>query len=489
MISRAALSILLGVILLGASRLAIGAGMPESSPPMKKLAAGSAGDAGEEDAGDTDAGSNTGSEATDGGYWEETLATAQTLDAGPPPPLAAAAADLPATPVVNQNAPSGDQGAAPRPDNAPLDPSLRGYIPIPGTRSMFKLGGFARLMLVSTSKAVTAQDQWVTSTIPVQGQPNYVTSENFNINANQSRLNLGFLTPSPAGPVRVYYENDFSATNDQSFAYNVRYFYVQVANVLVGWSDSLMVDVDSQAETLDLQGPNGAVKRKHALIRWFFLVQRIYGRVSYLAVSLEEPTSQLPSSIPGARSVFPDAVLQWRIESKRGHLQFSGLARAIGYQDPTTGIGQNVFGWAFSTSGNLNLWGRDHFSAQVTYGHGAGYYIADTGRGYYDAALNPDGQLEAIPLFGGYLAYTHHWADILWSAISWGFLNLDDTAYSASLGSSSLHGSQYVSLNLVLRPSRRFTLGLEGLYGHNQAISNAGGNAYRGILLLQYNFF
>jgi hypothetical protein len=350
------------------------------------------------------------------------------------------------------------------------------------------MGGFARLMLVSTSKAVAQQDQWVTSSIPVQGQPGYNTGENFNINGNQSRLNIEFRSPSPVGAIRAYYENDFSDTSNQSFVYNLRYFYVQAANVLAGWSDSLMVDVDSQADTLDLQGPNGAVKRKHALLRWFFLVLYHTDLITYFAVSLEEPTSELPSSIEGARSVAPDAVLQWRTEGPHGHYQVSGVVRDIGFQNPTTGVGQAVLGWAFTTSGNLNL-GRDHISGQVTYGHGLGYYIADTSGGGYDAALNASGQLTAIPLFGGYLAYTHHWTDMLWSAASAGFLTLDDQAYSTSLGTMALKWSQYTSLNLVLRVSRRLHVGVEGLYGHNQAISGAAGNAYRGIVLAQYNFF
>jgi hypothetical protein len=469
---------LLASALLGASALA-----QEAATSLDGADAGGA-DAGLDGGEETDAGS-----ALDGGYWKETFAAAEG-DAGPAStPLAVAAEELPATPIVAQDAPSGDQAAAARPGNAPLDRTLRGFIPIPGTRAMVKIGGFARVMLVSTSKAVPEQDQWVTSTIPVQGQPGYNTGENFNINGNQSRLNIEFRSPSPLGPVRAYYENDFSNTDDQSFVYNLRYFYVQAANVLGGWSDSLMVDVDAQAPTLDLQGPNGAVKRRHALVRWFFLVERGPDRIYYFAVSLEQPNSELPSSIPGARSVLPDAVLQWRIEGERGHIQLSALARDIGHQDPTTGVAQAVFGWAFSAAGNLKLWGKDRLAGQVTYGHGLGYYIADTSGGGYDAALNSDGQLEAIPLFGGYLAFTHYWTDQLWSAASWGFLNLDDGPFSASLGSNALHGSQYASLNLVLSLTRRFTLGIEGLYGHNWAVSGAAGNAYRGIFLFQYNFF
>ena len=265
-------------------------------------------------------------------------------------------------------------------------------------------------------------DKWVPSSIPVQGQSGYATGEEFNLNANQSRLKIEFRSPSPAGSVRIYYENDFSNTTDQSFDYNLRYFYVQVANIFVGWGDSLAVDVDARAETLDLQGPNGAVRRKHALVRYFLLVSHKAEQVAWLGVSIEQPDSELPSSISGARSVLPDAVVAARLEGPRGHLQASGIVRDIGFQNQTTGVGQQVLGWAVSVTGSVGIpgAGKDHASVQLNYGQGVGYYIADTGAGGYDAALNSNGQLNAIPLFGGFLAYTHHWSDQFWSCTSWG---------------------------------------------------------------------
>jgi hypothetical protein len=449
-------------------------------------------DAGRPDAGDSDAGETDAGQNQDAGYWQETFAAATAQDAGPPAaPLAEAAAQLPTTPIFQQAAPSGDQVAVARPGNAPIDRSLRGFIPIPGTKSIVKIGGFVRLMFVSTSKAVGEQDKWVTSSIPVQGQTGYTSGEEFNVNANQSRLNLDFRSPSPLGSVRVYYENDFSNTDDQSFVYNIRYLYLQVANIFVGWGDSLAIDADARAETLDLQGPNGAFKKKHALARYFLLVTRANEQVTWVGVSLEQPGSDLPSSISGERSVLPDAVIASRLEGPRGHVQASAVVRDIGYENQSTGVGQQVLGWGLTITGDVVIAAGqgDHASVQVNYGRGIGAYVADTSSGGYDAALNSNGQLKPIPLFSGYLSYTHHWSDQFWSCASWGFLNLQDEAYSTSLGPTALHGSQYVSANFVWNPVHRLFIGLEGLYGHYQAINNAGGNAYRGMLMLQANFF
>jgi hypothetical protein len=389
--------------------------------------------------------------------------------------------------IRNREAPSGEQEAAPRPDNAPLTGTLTGFIAFPGTTILFKPGGLARLQLVYTSKAVGEQDKWVTSSIPVEGQSGYDTNEQFNANANQSRVNLDIRATTPFGPLRVYYENDFSGTSGQSFDYHIRDFYVQVANFFVGYGNSTLLNVDAAAETLDLQGPNGAVKKRHAQARYTAFLARGSGSAATLAVSLEDPGSEIPSTLT-PRNAAPDGVVALRWEGRHGHIQLGALARSIGYQDSSTGTGQAVFGWAVSLAGDLNLGQRDHVSGQVAGGEGAGAYFADTAGGHYDAALTPSGQLRALPIFGAFAALTHFWSDRWRSSVSYGYLTLNDTGYAASLGTTALQRSQYASANVLWTPSRRFFIGLEGLYGYNRVISSAAGEAWRVMLNAQYTF-
>jgi DcaP outer membrane protein len=391
-------------------------------------------------------------------------------------------------PIQDHEAATSEQAAAPRPDNTPLDPAAKGFISIPGTEARLKLGGLVRLMLVSTSKAVGQQDQWFPSTIPVAGQSNSMSGEQFNVNANQSRLNLDFRVPTVAGDLRAYYENDFSGTTDQSFVYHIRYFYVQVANVLAGWTDSTLVDVDAAAETLDPQGPNAAVKLKHAVARYTVVLNRRRGSLSTIGFAFEQPGSEIPSSIGPPRSVAPDAVVSWRLEGRRGHLQLAGLARAIGYQNSTTGAGQTVFGWAVNLTGDLSVFGRDHLSAQIAYGHGAAAYFADTAGGGYDAALDATGQLTAVPILGTFAAYTHHWSAAFRSSVSYGYLALNPSSVGVSLATTSFQRSQYASANLIWKWGPRFFLGIEGLYGYLHVVSPDSGEAYRAQLNAQYNF-
>jgi hypothetical protein len=83
---------------------------------------------------------------------------------------------------------SRDAETAARIDNVPLDPSRKGYIDIPGTRSSFKIGGYAKLDAIVDPKEAGSPDQFVTSSIPV-GVPAGANNANFNL---QARLNVDF---------------------------------------------------------------------------------------------------------------------------------------------------------------------------------------------------------------------------------------------------------------------------------------------------------
>ncbi len=147
-----------------------------------------------------------------------------------------------------------------------------------------------------------------------------------------------------------------------------------------------------------------------------------------------------------------------------------------------------MFGWGLSLSSNLNLWAGDFLSLQVAGGQGAAAYFNDTSGLGLDAAQNAAGQLTALPILGAFLGITHNWAAQWNSTASYGYLVMDSAPYGASVGSTGFHRSQYASLNLVFRPSKRFLLGIEGLWGYHQAVSGASGQAWRGQTNFQFTF-
>ena len=68
-------------------------------------------------------------------------------------------------------------------------------------------------------------------------------------------------------------------------------------------------------------------------------------------------------------------------------------------------IGGRANGWGITAGGTIPfkaLAEKDEFLWQLTYGEGIGRYINDLGTiGGHDAIFAPDGELEALPVFGG----------------------------------------------------------------------------------------
>jgi hypothetical protein len=401
----------------------------------------------------------------------------------------------PETFIVDKQTPSPKQKLAPRPDNAtPAPPSVEtlppasfGFWTIPGSTVQVRFGGDVVGVGLVTSKLMGATTWFVTSTIPVQGQDFYDGGVQVTGTANQSDLNFEVKVPTPVGSLRVVYRNDFAQPDSPQFVYDLRDFYVQAANLLVGFTESVFADLDAQPATLDYEGTNSEVSYRHFQVRYVLKLLRSESSDFLLNVAVENPASQIPPSVGTPRSVAPDGTLSLRLEGKPGHLQLATVLRAIGSQTPG-GQSQTVFGWGLSLSGNLNLWGADFLSLQLAGGQGAAAYFNDTGGLGLDAAENAQGKLTALSIFGTFLGYTHHWA-LRWnSTASYGYLVMDTVPYAASIGASGYRRSQYASLNVVYTPWQHLLVGIEGLWGYNQTVTGASGQAWRGQMNLQFTF-
>ena len=121
----------------------------------------------------------------------------------------------------------GDQQlAAPRPNNATIDPALKGFIPIPGAQSMIRFGGSARLDLIADAEDNGNPNQFVPSSIPVPGQPGWDGGPRSTIHAKATRVTFEARRPvGEGGQLRIYNENDFfDDSTSGAMKFRVRHF-------------------------------------------------------------------------------------------------------------------------------------------------------------------------------------------------------------------------------------------------------------------------
>jgi hypothetical protein len=381
------------------------------------------------------------------------------------------------------------QQAAPRANNAPIDPSLKGFIAIPGTDTMFKIGGSARIDSITDFANNGNPNLFIPSTIPVPGQPGSNGGERNTLEAKGTRLSLEIRRPVPwDSTLRIYTEYDFfddSASNTMKF--RVRHFYGQAWNFLIGQTYSAFMDADAFPDVADYQGPNGALNERHPQIRYTLPIYK--GKTKFLLfASVEQPDGEIDTSnaaFPSGSTVvnhIPDGVFGFRWEGTKGHLQGSGLFRELSFETDH-GPRENAFGWGASLAGSINLFENDELSAQATYGDGVARYVNDLGGENYDAAIE-NGRLKALPVFAGMAGYTHQWSEHWRSTVSGGYVHL---SAPESLGPFAIDNTIYASVNLMWHPTTSFRMGIEYLYGRKETLDRSERDAHRIDFVLRYD--
>ncbi len=367
-----------------------------------------------------------------------------------------------------------ETGAARPAATAPPDnPELKGFWQIPGTQTLIKFGGFAKVNTTYDTAPSGSPDGFVTSQIPTSGG-RYST---VNIDPYATRFNLDIRSPGLLGPLRIYFENDFY-TGTGSAAFHLRQAYGQAGTTYAGFGYSAFTDPDALAETLDDQGPGSEALIRLPSIREILSL----GHSITVSLSAEKPSTDVTLG-PGQVAVQqgPDLVGAWRLEQRWGHIQVAALYRELGYNNGATT--HEAQGYGGNISGVVKL-GGDYLVGGATSGQGISRYLNDLSGKGYDATISPGGDLEPLGLLGGYVGVTHAWNTAWRSNVVVGDITLE---HSAFLMPTAFRTSQYAAVNLIWAGSPSFYAGMEGLYGRRQSQDSEIRDDLRLQISLRYN--
>jgi len=232
-----------------------------------------------------------------------------------------------------------DPEAAPRVNNAPLDPKFPGFFRIPGTQAFMKIGGYFKTDFIYDGKPAGDAERFIPSSFPV-GLPGV---NNTIVSIRPTRMNLDFRVPIEAlGDVRFYVEADLFGSN--STTPRLRHAYTQVRNFLIGQTFSNFQDPDAGPDGLDFQGPNSQISIRNPQFRYTAPL----GKSTSLSFAVEKASSDVAFKTPEfsalPNSPGPDGTVKFRRETNGGHIQVAGLFRAVSAYLPN-GKSDSVFGW------------------------------------------------------------------------------------------------------------------------------------------------
>ncbi|GLQ45702.1 hypothetical protein GCM10007862_07530 [Dyella lipolytica] len=396
--------------------------------------------------------------------------------------------DATRSPLPPQQSVSENADSASRIDNEapPTDPDLKGFVRIPGTQTIVRLGGYAKLDTIYDTGSIGTPDFFATSAIPVPAPHN--DSGNFNMQARQTRFNLDIRRPTIFDEsMRFYFESDFYGGGNGAYGFRMRQAYGQLGNTYAGFGWSAYTDTDALPDTLDFAGPGGAIAPRQAGIHQFFRLSE----TNSVTIAAEQPSSEVSayaigSNVHGTQHA-PDLILVGRTEHDWGHLQLGGVLRELGYTNYQES--RSVLGGGASLTSSFKMGTFSSYSDLLMFGtnwgKGIARYIADTGGLNLDAVVGPDGKLHALTGWGAYAAYTHYWGGNWRSNLVYGVARIQQSPWLATY---DFHDSYYGAANLIWSPVPTLTVGLELLHGRLLEQDNRYNDDTRIQGSLQYSF-
>jgi hypothetical protein len=401
-----------------------------------------------------------------------------------------------------QDAAQGIEAAQPvileDPSNTTYDLDFPGAWHLPGTTAAMKIAGYVNLALVNSFDPMLVSDRFIVGSIPPEGESVPGAKSGTEVTANQTRINFEVREETSQGPLRAFVEADFHEDGD---TFRLRHAFGQYRWALAGKTWSTLMDIDSLPEEVDFEGINGEILARQAQIRIF----PNFGKSMSFKLAWEDPRTDVVNGV-GTRGL-ADIVMSvgrlplGQLGSWNSRVAF--ILRDLQADQTGDDLGDNpggsARGWGLTTSGRkpMKWWGDgDSLLWQVTYGEGVGRYLNDLNTvGGGDAVFDPTGKLQPLPVFAGYVSYSHGWPADFWFLKSWqGILRSNFTVSWVNIDNFDFQeGDNYkstlrASANLIYLPTSNVRFGMELLWGQRKNKDNSKGTATQLQISARYNF-
>jgi len=269
-----------------------------------------------------------------------------------------------------------------------------------------------------------------------------------------------------------------------SYSPRLRHAYLDVGNVRVGQTWSTFQNTSAIPESASfLVLSDGMVfirqpQVRYTLGNWQFALEN--GDTTVTPVG--------GGRIEADTNTVPDLVARYNARGAYGNVSFAALGRQLRIEDGPAGVGlvddESAFGWGLSASGRINLGERDDLRFNLVGGEGTGRYVGLNA--VNGAAIDPaDGSLEAIPSYGGLIAWRHPFGETARFNLGYSGLFTDNPSFLPGSTTKQVQ-SVYGALLWDIAPG--VTMGGEVLYGMRETEAGAEGEIARFTFSTKYAF-
>ncbi len=356
----------------------------------------------------------------------------------------------------------------------------------------FKIGGFidmdahvTHLSDGAIGSSSIARDFYIPSVTPIGGASTTVSD----LTAQASRLSISAQRDVGSQKATAHLEMDFlgSSQGDErvsnSYSPRLRRAYLDYNGLRVGQEWSTFQNTSAIPESASfLALSDGMVFMRQPQIRY---------TSGNFQVALETGNTTITPAGGSGRieadgNTIPDVVARYNLSGDYGNISLAAIGRQLRLETGAPSD-DSTFGFGVNVAGKVKVGERSDVRFQVAAGEGLGRYIGLNALN--GAAINPaTGELEAIPSYGGYVAFRQPFGETARFNIGYSALFADNPDFLTALNPASTKSVQSAYGALLWDIAPKITVGAELMYGIKELENGADGSLTRATFSTKYGF-
>ena len=146
-----------------------------------------------------------------------------------------------------------------------VNDDFKGSWPMFGSDFRMKIGGYLKADMLYDFNGTTDKTQFLMSTIPVEGTPEYANDGYINFMARETRFNVDVRRTSGKVPLRLFIEGDFWSAGNQL---RLRHAYFVAGDFVVGQTWTTLSFLESMVFMIDFAAGDALFGGRTTLIRY-----------------------------------------------------------------------------------------------------------------------------------------------------------------------------------------------------------------------------
>jgi hypothetical protein len=237
-------------------------------------------------------------------------------------------------------------------------------------------------------------------------------SRRFGMDMHQSQIRIRGQNETAQGPVIGYLEGDFWGGNK---GFRLRHLWIEYKFVHFGQDWTFFGDKEIWPNVFDWDGPPSGVWRREPELRFIFKRDSGWQYEFGIADPGAELTfnTDIDDQVEPAYQSAPDFIGAVNKKTGAGHIRATAIYRSLKYNTP--GGAQTVSGYGATVSGYVGTGKnkKNPIQFQVVAGQGIATYLVSFSGLNYDAVPDGNGNMKAVPTYGGWASY-EHWFSSKW---------------------------------------------------------------------------